>query len=417
MSGDIKDITKDDDIITEYKEETWGKNIEGEYITDGYKFRGKQAFKKAREELEKLMVRGAQFDVGNWKLTILDARNKGIELEVDIRINEIDTDNRGVAVVKLYGPNKRKENTVTVTKSKQSDIKYVTLMAEKVIKPLINKFLGKDNEIIVKALSETNKCKFCKKTFKTIGAVKGHITKKHKSNDDIFQQSLSLETETKTLQTENEDEEEEPNLEEVLDIKEERRYTSKCGQCDEFFQTSKKFELIKILLKHNKEDCGSSREKQSLKQKYCPNCDFKAKNELELKRHKRDKHDILSVSTSPPPKKTKISHSESQNAQEYMDVDGSDQDDMEVDKESEGAIRSRMMDEKIEAKARKLEEEERMYQARKNIEEERRKEKEASEIEKQKLSVKRKKQKNKIEKRKILKNNEKTLAIFVKKVT
>ena len=82
MSGDIK--------------ETWWKNIEGEYITDGYEFWGTQAFKKAREELEKLTVRGAQFGVGNWKLTILDARNKGIELEVDIRINEIDKDKKGV---------------------------------------------------------------------------------------------------------------------------------------------------------------------------------------------------------------------------------------------------------------------------------------------------------------------------------
>ena len=93
MSGDIKDIRKDGDNITAYKEETWGKNIEGEYITDGYKFRGKQAFKKPREELEKLMVRGAQFDIGNFNLKILDTRNKGIELEVDIHMNEIDKDN------------------------------------------------------------------------------------------------------------------------------------------------------------------------------------------------------------------------------------------------------------------------------------------------------------------------------------
>ena len=237
MSDDIKDITKDDDdFITEYKEETWGKNFEGEHITDGYKFRGKQAFRKAREELGKLMVRGAQFDVGNWKLKILDARNKGIELEVDIRISESDKDNGGVAIVKLYGPNKRKENTVTVTKSKQSDIKYVTLMAEKVIKPLLNTFLGKNNDIIVKKLSETNKCKFCKQMFKTLGALKGHMTRKHKQNVDISQQTISS-SKTKIAQTENEDKEEEANLEEVLDIKEERRYTSKCGQCEEFFQT------------------------------------------------------------------------------------------------------------------------------------------------------------------------------------
>ena len=120
------------------------ENIDGEYVTDGYKFRGKQPFQKAKEELEKLMIRGNRFEVGKLLLKVLDSRNKGIENEVDVQMNE--NGNRGVAIVKLYGPNKRKENTVTITKSKQSDIKFVTLMAEKVIRPLIKKFLGLEDE-------------------------------------------------------------------------------------------------------------------------------------------------------------------------------------------------------------------------------------------------------------------------------
>ena len=89
MSGDIKDDINDinddkskDSVITEYREETWGKNVEGEYVTDGFKFRGKQPFKKAKEELENLFVRGAQFEVGNIQLKILDSRDRGIEREV-----------------------------------------------------------------------------------------------------------------------------------------------------------------------------------------------------------------------------------------------------------------------------------------------------------------------------------------------
>ena len=39
-----------------------------------------------------------------------------------------------MAVLKLYGPNKRNENSVLVTKSKESDIKFVTILAEKVVK-------------------------------------------------------------------------------------------------------------------------------------------------------------------------------------------------------------------------------------------------------------------------------------------
>ena len=32
---------------TEYDESTWGKNVDGEYIIDGFKFKGKQSFRKA----------------------------------------------------------------------------------------------------------------------------------------------------------------------------------------------------------------------------------------------------------------------------------------------------------------------------------------------------------------------------------
>ena len=117
--------------------------------------------KKAKEDFEKLLVRGAQFKVGNIEIIILDARNKGIEVEVDIQLNEKDK-KRGNAIVKLYGPNERKENIVTITKSKQSDIKFVTLLAQKVIKPLIKTFLGKENGGTVEELRklELHKIRF-----------------------------------------------------------------------------------------------------------------------------------------------------------------------------------------------------------------------------------------------------------------
>merc|ERR1712208_186078 len=115
----------------------WGKTIDGNVVIDGFKFKGKQSFKNAKEEVEKLMIRGSYYKIGNFIIQILDSRNKGIELEADVEIKENGKDNRGIAVIKLYGPNKRKENTVTITKSKQSDIHFVTLMAEKVMKPLL----------------------------------------------------------------------------------------------------------------------------------------------------------------------------------------------------------------------------------------------------------------------------------------
>ena len=41
---------------------------------------------KARENIETLMVRGAKFDVGNTKCKVLDVREKGIELEMDVEM-------------------------------------------------------------------------------------------------------------------------------------------------------------------------------------------------------------------------------------------------------------------------------------------------------------------------------------------
>ena len=407
MSGDIKDNTIDDSINTEYREETWGKNVDGEYVTDGFKFRGKQPFKKAKEELEKLLLRGAQFEVGNTELIVLDARNKGIELEVDIQMNDKEKDNnRGVAIVKLYGPNKRKENTVTITKSKQSDIKFVTLMAQKVIKPLIKTFLGKEDGEKVKELSKPNDCEYCEKSFKTVRGLRGHVAKKHKAYLDISKETINLSTtETEILLVENQEQEFETNLEEDLNIKEEKIYTSKCSTCENLFETTRKYELIKKLLKH-KETCGTSKVRQNPKLKYCPTCQFEVKDELHLKRHRRDKHDILTDSTSPPPKKTKMSRTRMQTTEEKMDIDESIQEEMDVDNHDEQNIRSMLMDRKIEAKAKKLEEEERLINDKKKKVESEKKAIEALEIEKNKQSIKKRKQRIKNEKKKSRSSNQ-----------
>ena len=74
--------------------------------------------------------------------------------------------------------------------------------------------------------------------------------------------------------------------------------------------------------------------------------------------------------------------------------------------EDEAGIRSRLMDEKIEAKARKIEEEERIYRETKKKEEERKKAVEALEKEKREQSIKQQKQKVKDVKRKNRKKND-----------
>ena len=310
-----------------------------------------------------------------------------------------EKDSRGVAVVKLYGPNKKKENVVLVTKYKQSDIRFVTLMAKNVIKPLIYKFLNIENEETKEKAESDNKCEFCENVFNTKRGLKGHITKKHREDKTTTKIAVNSTGDTDILLVEKETDDE-TSLEEDLEIKEEKKYTSKCKECEHSFETTRKYELIKQLKNHKQIHVNQPK----YKQKYCSICDFATNSEQHLKIHKRDKHDELSVSTSPPPKKSKVDLKQSE---EGMEIDEPNEVEMDIDDiEDDVVIRSKMMDEKIVAKAKKIEEEEKKYQGMKNKEEERKKEKEAMEHQERKLSVKQKKQKIKDEKKKTRKKKE-----------
>ena len=105
--------------MNEFQVSNWGKKVDGEFVIDGYKFRGRQPFKRAKEGLDNLMAKGNQGEVEGIKYTVLDSRNKGIEHEADVEVAEkakLGVDGRGVAVLKMYGPSKKKENSVLVTK-------------------------------------------------------------------------------------------------------------------------------------------------------------------------------------------------------------------------------------------------------------------------------------------------------------
>ena len=47
-----------------YKEKTWGKDVGNGYVTDGYAFRGKRAFKKAWDGLKEHMKKGIKYEIG-----------------------------------------------------------------------------------------------------------------------------------------------------------------------------------------------------------------------------------------------------------------------------------------------------------------------------------------------------------------
>ena len=173
-----------------YIESRWSHDDSGEDITDGYGYRGKRTFDRALEGLKTTLEKGYQDEVNGVKFKVLDKRKKGVELEIEIGM--VEGKNKGNAMVKLYGLNKRKENVVLVTKSKGNDSLFVEILAHKVIKPVMNAFLKGNPEKILnlKNKSKTavtvggkeitpNKCSHCEKTSFSIPGLKSHITKMH----------------------------------------------------------------------------------------------------------------------------------------------------------------------------------------------------------------------------------------------
>ena len=118
---------------------------------------------------------------------IHDTRMNGVGLEIEVEM--VENGDKGIAVVKLYGPNTKKDNVVMITKSKGSESKFVTILAEKIVKPLINSFLGvetKTNPTKKKEMEKTNvyKCPQCDKTSYSYPGLKGHITKMHQVKEE-----------------------------------------------------------------------------------------------------------------------------------------------------------------------------------------------------------------------------------------
>ena len=62
--------------------------------------------------------------------------NHGYEYEVEISKEK----DKGVAVLKLFGPNGKKEHTIMINKSKKHDVKFVEILAMEIMKPLLDKF-------------------------------------------------------------------------------------------------------------------------------------------------------------------------------------------------------------------------------------------------------------------------------------
>ena len=105
-----------------------------------------------------------------------------------------------------------------------------------------------------------------------------------------------------------------------------KTYLNECENCDFVANATKRYIALKQLRKH-KHSCCKNMSKQSncLKASMCNICDFEDKNSMNMRRHMRDEHNIITGSTSPPPKRKRRVLEEDTNSVEEMDTNDNDE--------------------------------------------------------------------------------------------
>ena len=325
--------------------------------------------------------KGAIYHVNGNEIRILDnVKNKPIK--VDIKPGKGTT---GKASLKIYGRNKGGIATMMVQKVSGGQMLHVKVLAFGVIKYLVDGMIDgeidigdiekmkiKSNESDM-SLKSKHKCKTCGKVLKTLHGLNIHIGKSHGEDENkckickfYFKNKEDLKTHNcvssigikcnfcdKTFDSVNHLEAH--KFEHHEDIK-----LQKCSLCDLMIE-SKGSDTIHIIQNHNK-DCMSKLVEVQDKAYSCDSCDFISTNECLFKRHKRDKHDKTTKSTSPHPKKRRIMEEENMETNEV--IESQVVDDMEIDDSNHGEIddaqlyqqRSNLQDEKIKQKENDLEE-------------------------------------------------------------
>ena len=339
--GEIKKV--DLDKPTEYNVKPWGFDE-----NEGYSFEGKRdSFVQAHNEIKDIISKDVEYIFEDTKFSSEGSKKlayNGLEFIMNVE-NEKE---KGKAILKFYGPNRKKEMKIVVTKlglktSKDGKIECVKILAESIITKLIDDSIsgkgwpglkGRDKEQKQKIV-----CSLCEKVFSSEQYLKGHNTRMHKEkifmcricntklnsednlkthNSDVhpFTQVKKRRAESqvkfvhfKCKQCGNECDGEEAlkthNKAHHPESKPEISVISHCEECDMEFKSATLVENILKINSHKTSQCHFKKENASKKNVNCETCDSLFENEYELKKHLRDVHDVLNTSTSPPPKKSR----------------------------------------------------------------------------------------------------------------
>ena len=164
FANDDSDI--EEDTENQYEEYFWLIDDE----PNGYTYKSKKAvFAKAVNTLKSTLKKGVQKQMNKLQIKVLDFRRNMNKPEIDIEITK--GSDRGNAVLKFYGPNSKKEHTLMVCKLKKHDLKFVTILALEIVKPLLDSFISGEGwmNLLVKSSAKSHEkphqCKVCSKGF------------------------------------------------------------------------------------------------------------------------------------------------------------------------------------------------------------------------------------------------------------
>ena len=273
------DIANDDSDIKEegtkqYDEHFWCKSKD---VPVGFTYKSKkQDFIRASDNIKSNFqnaAKGGPKFIDNLEFSILDCRKKDSGPEMDIGITK--NKERGVAVLKFYGPNtKTGECTLMINKSKRHDVKFVKILAEEVIKKMVDTFISREGwNSIFKEPTQLDKkqfnCHTCKKIFISEKNLNAHKEKYHTKDRYLCDNCGYKAADQKTLN------------EHMKDHTERKICKSKneydlCKLCEFTTKDKKKLE----------EHQGSHISKQYI----CGNCEFTTEDRNEIKVHIKDTH-------------------------------------------------------------------------------------------------------------------------------
>ena len=276
-------------------------------------------------------------------------------------------------MLKLYGPSKKKQIVVLITKSKGSDCKFMKILAEKVIKPLLDQiledqiedeFIDKKNSVSVAGKElEIKRCSFCDKTSYSDSGLKTHITKMHKQKLKRKRNFCESKDKEIPINEEPTDDSMEITFDQTLENVEEnlpKKYSNQCDNCDFLVQAPRKYVALQAFNTH-RQFCNKAKSK---KYHSCEMCVFKTKDSSIFKNHMRDEHSITTCSTSPPQKRKRQTNVKDDHPVDAV-IDSRKEENVEVEEmeidRNESERLSKKMDKKIKEKEKENEEKERLY--------------------------------------------------------